>query len=312
MNVLAIMFPIIPPAWSVRSIDTMKFSRDEARRALTDPAFDEIIDTQIRAITSVNPTHIAIDTPYDEEFLPVLRRWVHAVRISGLKVWFRGNFSGWEEWFGYPRIDRAEHLRKTWEFLKSNQDLFEDGDIFTACPECENGGPGDPRSNDDLAGHRSFLLDEYYLTKRAFPQGKQVATNFNSMNADVARLVMDRPMTDAMGGLVVVDHYVSSSEQLADDIKEIAALTHGKVMLGETGVPVPAIHGPMTSHEQAGWLRRALMRLRTIPELIGMNYWVSFGGTTAIWRDEETELPAVDVLRQFYNASTTRGFPPIP
>ena len=29
------------------------------------------------------------------------------------------------------------------------------------CNECENGGPGDPRHNGDVVGHRKFLIKEY-------------------------------------------------------------------------------------------------------------------------------------------------------
>ena len=71
------------------------------------------------------------------------------VRKHGLSVWFRGNFSGWEEWFGYPKIKAYEHINKTRNFIINNPELFADGDIFTSCPECENGGPGDPRDTNN-------------------------------------------------------------------------------------------------------------------------------------------------------------------
>ena len=63
--------------WEIQSIDTMKFSRDLARQKLKDPAFDITIDTQVRLIADSGVTHIAIATPYDEEFLPYLRKWVN-------------------------------------------------------------------------------------------------------------------------------------------------------------------------------------------------------------------------------------------
>ena len=62
-----------------------------------------------------------------------------SARKHSLKVWFRGNLSGWEEWFGYPSINRDEHTAGIVRFITNNPDLFEDGDIFVTCNECENG-----------------------------------------------------------------------------------------------------------------------------------------------------------------------------
>src|SRR3989344_5428418 len=56
---------------------------------------------------------------------------------------------------------------------------FEEGDIFSSCTECENGGPGDPRRSGDVAGHRNFLTEEYKITNDAFRKiGKNVRSNF--------------------------------------------------------------------------------------------------------------------------------------
>lgn len=74
--------------WQVRSIDTMKYSRDLSREKLYDQNFDKVIDEQTKNIAEAGATHIAIDTPYDEEFLPILRRWVKAARKYELKSGF--------------------------------------------------------------------------------------------------------------------------------------------------------------------------------------------------------------------------------
>src|SRR3989304_760988 len=66
--------------WPVQAIDTMKYSRDLAREKLNDPSFDAVIDEQVRIIAETGATHVAIATPYDEEFLPFLTRWVSAAR----------------------------------------------------------------------------------------------------------------------------------------------------------------------------------------------------------------------------------------
>lgn len=288
-------------SWNFQSIDTMKYSRDLSREKLTDPSFNQVIQKQMIQIKSTGATHVAIATPYDEEFYPILKRWVDAARANNLKVWFRGNFSGWEGWFGYSKISREEHMKKTIAFIENHKELFQDGDVFTACPECENGGPGDPRATGDISGHRRFLTDEYIATSREFEKiGKNVLSNYDSMNADVARAVMDTATTKKLGGIVVVDHYVNSPEKLQKDIIDIAHRSQGKVILGEFGAPIPDINGQMSEQEQYEWLQSALGLLKNTKELAGLNYWVSYGGSTELWNGNGTPREAVQAITHFY------------
>lgn len=299
-----------PKFWKVQSIDTMKYSRDLAREKLNDSNFDAVIDKHVGNIASLGATHIAIATPYDSEFLPYLNRWVKAARKYNLKVWFRGNWSGWEKWFNYPAITREEHLNKTKKFILNNPDLFVGGDIFTACPECENGGPtGDPRSSGDVGGHRKFLIDEHNIMSGSFNKiGKSVIYNYNSMNGDVARLIMDKATTKALGGVVTIDHYVRTPEKLVSDIREIHNQSGGMIVLGEIGVPIPDIHGRLDDSEQANWMNNALSQLVKPSEVIGINYWLSYGGSTSLWRDNGTKKPIADILTKFYSPKVLSGY----
>jgi hypothetical protein len=211
----------------------MKYSRDVSREKLNDPSFDRVINQQIKQIAGTGATHVGIATPYDEEFYPILKRWVDSARLYNLKVWFRGNWSGWEGWFEYPKITREEHIKKTQDFIKKHQDIFVDGDVFSPCPECENGGPGDPRRTGDVEGHRKFIVTEYKATKDAFRRiNKNVASNFNSMNGDVARVIMDKKTTKAMDGIVTIDHYVGTPKKLVSDIGQISRSSGGKNSVG--------------------------------------------------------------------------------
>ncbi len=294
--------------WPVQSIDTMKFSRDLAREKLNDKSFEETIKLQVEKIAATGATHVAIGTPYDEEFLPFLRKWVKAARKQELKVWFRGNFSGWEGWFGYDPILPEQHKLNTRQFIVLNQDLFEDGDIFTSCTECENGGPGDPRETGDIDGFRKFLVTEYQLTKKAFDEiGKNVSSNYYSVNGDVARLVMDKKTTEKLDAVVVIDHYVADPEQLAKDLKEISERSGGQVVLGEFGAPIPNIHGYLTEKQQGEWVSTALTELAKVETLVGINYWTSFGGTTGIWSINGQEREAAKVLSAYYSPEKVSG-----
>lgn len=289
------------PIWSVRSIDTMKYSRDIAREKADKAEFDLVIEQQVASIAATGASHIAIATPYDNEFIPYLTRWVNMARKYKLRVWFRGNFSGWEKWFDHERITRTQHLDLTTQFILANPSLFEDGDIFTPCPECENGGPGDPRMTGDVVGHRQFLIDSTRVGQTAFNQiNKEVEVGYHSMNYDVAMAVMDKETTAAVGGIVAIDHYVRSSDKMIKDIEIIKEQSGGKIFLGEFGAPIPDLNGQMTQEQQAEWLEYTLNLLVQNNSVMGLNYWVNVGGSTQLWNDDGTKRLAVDTLTSYY------------
>lgn len=295
--------PVTPNTklWKVESIDTMKYSRDTAREYATDHTFDVEIDQTMADIHATGATHVGIGTPYDPEFIPYLTRWVDAARRQNLNVWFRGNFSGWEGWFEYKKISREDHKLLLSEFLRANPGLFKDGDIISPCPECENGGAGDPRSTGDVIGFRQFLIDETAIADASFKKiGVSVAANYHSMNGDVARLVMDKATTKKLGGIIVVDHYVSTPAQLASSIDDFARSSGGKVILGEFGAPIPDLNGDLNEEQQAAWIEQALLLLAQKKNLVGLNYWVNRGGSTALWNDDGTPRKAVQSLSNYY------------
>lgn len=294
--------------WAIQSIDTMKYSRDLSREKLNSTSFESVIDRQVRDIAAAGATHVAIATPYDEEFLPILQRWVAAARRHDLSVWFRGNFSGWEKWFGYPAMTRQQHTDATLRFISENPDLFADGDLFTACPECENGGPGDPRRVGDVDGYRRFLIDEYKTATEAFRTArKSVSAGYVSMNYDVARLIMDRETTAALGGVVTIDHYIKDPAQLARDAASLAAQSGGKIFFGEFGAPIPDIHGKFTEADQSDWITNALDALAREPSVIGVNYWVGTGGSTQLWDDAGTPKQGVHALKSYFSPKQIIG-----
>jgi len=288
--------------WDFRSIDTMKYSRDYAREKKNDESFREEIDKQMENIAKTGANYVGIATPYDEEFLPYLTDWVASARKHGLRVWFRGNWSGWEGWFEYPhQMTFDEHIAKSLEFVEKNRSLFINGDKFTACPECENGIQGDPRQTGRVDEYRRFLIKETNVLKDKFlSMGLIVDTNLLSMNMDVARIVMDRNTAQALGGVIVIDHYVADPTDLATDAKELANTTGASIIYGEFGAPIPDINGDMTDKEQADWLDRALVEVSKTPEIIGMSYWVNKDGSTEIWESDNTAKPAVEVLTKYF------------
>lgn len=297
-----------PPWWSVQSIDTMKYSRDLSREKINDPSFNTIINTQMEQIAKTGATHVGIATPYDEEFVPILTRWVNAARKHSLKVWFRGNFSGWEQWFEYKRISRDEHIALLSAFITTHPELFIEGDIFTPCPECENGGPGDPRTTGDIDGHRLFLIQEFIAATEAFRRiGVGARVGYFSMNYDVAKVIMDKSTTESVGGIVTIDHYVETPQALLQDVQAIAKQSGGQVFLGEFGAPIPDIHGDMSDAEQSKWLAQAFDLLSREPAVIGINYWVNMGGSTQLWSEDGNPREAVQTVTSAFTPRYASG-----
>jgi hypothetical protein len=64
----------------------------------------------------------------------------------------------------------------------------------------------------------------------------------------------------------------------------------------------------MTMSEQAEWIDDVLRRMEESDVVEGMNYWLSTGGTTAIWNSEGGETPSVQTLARHYKTVVVYGF----
>jgi ribosome assembly protein YihI (activator of Der GTPase) len=71
-------------------------------------------------------------------------------------------------------------------------------------------------------------------------------------------------------------------------------------MLGEFGVPIPDIHGKLNEEEQARWVDESLNLIQSLEEVVGLNYWVSHGGSTAIFNNDHSSKPAAKVLEKYF------------
>ncbi len=78
-------------------------------------------------------------------------------------------------------------------------------------------------------------------------------------------------------------------------------------MLGEFGAPIPDIHGVMSEKEQADWINEALLKLVTMNEVEGLNYWTNTGSSTKLWNDDGARRMGADTLKSFYKADIVSG-----
>lgn len=289
------------PQFRFTSVDTMKLSRDNAR----DPESIKDIPFYVKAVADLGATHIAIGTPYDEEFYPVLNAWVREARKHNLKVWFRGNFSSWEGWFEYPEFsDVNEHHSLTTKFIENHPELFEKDDIFTPVPEAENGGMGDPRENPaEVQPFNEFLVKSYDSCVSAFEKiNKPVRCGYFSSNGDIARDILTEDTVRKTGNTVVIDHYIDSAQRMDDDITYLINKFPGaKIVIGEFGAPVEDINGRMTEEEQASFISSLFdVFIKQKEHVVGVNYWVLAGGGTAIYKNK-TPLLVAEVIKEKFS-----------
>jgi hypothetical protein len=106
---------------------------------------------------------------------------------------------------------------------------------------------------------------------------------------------------------VVIDHYIKDPEQLGKDIKVIAQKSVCRVVLGEFCAPISDINGQMTEKEQANWIKNSLVQLSEVPQLVGVNYWVSRGGATQLWENSGRPRMAVSVIEKFFKPEILAG-----
>ena len=288
----------------------MKVSRDRARERLT-PEKIKLIQNHIKKIADMGANCVAIGTPYNDEFLPYTTLWVQEARKNNLRVWFRGNWAEWEGWFNYPKgMTTATHVAKTKQFIAANKTLFEDGDIFTAAPEAENGGPFAPLDTPQKYQlFREFLGAQATEIDKSFQQiGKNITTNWSSMSGGVAKSVFTSQTVKATGNIVTLDHYVSDPSGMDEYILHFQQRFQADLVFGEFGAPIPDINGKMTENEQKEFVEQLFARLYYYsPYIKGVNYWTLSESSTALLAPDHSELPVVESIRKYYQPAEIRG-----
>ncbi|GAC1572692.1 MAG: hypothetical protein NVS3B9_2480 [Candidatus Doudnabacteria bacterium] len=269
----------------------------------------QFVDAELIQIKNMGANCVAVGTPYDPEFLPYMRVWVNEARKNGLRVWFRGNLSGWEGWFNYPRfVNTEQHHRGITKFIKSNPDLFVKGDIFTPAPEPENGILGDPRAlRNSKSAFLKFITDSYTNCTKAFSEiNKNVDCRF-SFNGDIAKDILTPEVVKGIGN-IGIDHYLKNPDQYSTDITFLNKKYNSKVFIGEFGAPVPNIHGSLTEQQQADFVEQSLRNFALNKNLVGgVNYWVLKGGSTALLRDDSSSKPAVKKIQNYFMPGVLKG-----
>lgn len=297
--------------WKYQCIDTMKYSRDTARNwEGKEKELSKEIEFEMKIIKETGANCVAVASPYDDEFIPFLTQWVAAARSYDLHVWFRGNFSGWENWFDYPSLSsRQEHVEKTSRFITENPHLFEDGDIFSPAPEPENGIFGDPRQK-ERKEFNEFLKNSYSSCVKSFQKiEKNVKCGLFSMNYDVAYSSVDKNTVEKTGKVIAIDHYIKNAENYAKDLDAIYQKFQSKIFIGEFGGPIPDLNGNLREEEQAKLVEKLLNSLYLKKDIIlGVNYWTLRDASSELIRKNQQVKPAYHVLQKYFSPGFARGY----
>jgi hypothetical protein len=301
--------------WEFGCIDTMKQSRDGARNFLRDPQREEKIAQEVKAIQELGASHIAVDTPYDAEFFPILENYVQEARKNKLNVFFRGNFSSLEYqdrekdpktgWFDYPHEpDHTKYLSLTENFIKQRSNLFEDGDIFDVWPERENAFPS---KFDNPAAYEAFLLQSRNTCKDAFAKLNKNIRCVGSMNGYIATHLSPATVR-GLDNIVVPDHYVKQATDMGNLLEELRNLYGAdvQVILGEFGAPHETLNGPMTEQQQSAFVEELFRQIEQSPNVIGVNYWVDRGGSTALFNENGSPREVAEVVKKYYTKNVKK------
>lgn len=277
--------------WSIKSVDTQVVSKHWPNVPKGS------IKEQVVLIKDLGVNYIAIATPYDR--LEELKNWVDEIHLQGLNVWFRSHWAEWEGTDGkQASLTPQQYLDKTVEFIKSNPDLFREGDAFTVTVEPEQAGVGLGKKFLNWDQYRRFILDQILYSNEAFGSiglKKKIYTNWISVNGWVVENVYTEDMVDKLG-LIVIDHYTEQSktvgeidppEKIVDDMSRdldrFYTKWHKPILLGEWGYQ---IYQNTSEENQAFVVRSVLEKLQTKPYLIGVNYWVHMGNQSRLIGDE--------------------------
>lgn len=273
--------------WRIRSVDSMKLSRDTLRSPLSDAQ----IAADVALDATLHLTHIAVDVYYDDP--AYMARWVRAVRRVGLHVWFRAHWYAWEDHRERRGdMDPRAYIAATRRFLQGHADLLQDGDIFDFCPEPENGAYwlqtyGDGwswRNRAARSAFNTFIRSGIYMASTTLANRGRggVLITVVSVNASIAERMLSKPTVERLG-MITLDLYsegrtrdpaVATGRVLAE-IARVRRRWAVPILLGEHGY---ARDMRVDDATQARVLAAELLALGRVPYLLGQNYWVDAGG----------------------------------
>lgn len=219
--------------WNVQSANPVDLSRNQSRYFFIDKTYKNKVLKELKEIKSSGANFVTISTPYNDEFVPVLKYWTTQAHKLKLKVWFNGGFAEWEGWFSYKKNKSiSDILSEGKKFINNNSNLFEDGDAFTLMPQAEDGGPWNPVKQQEFINFKNFIVSEYELCANEFSRlGIEIKCNWIPINSDLAPNIIDDKTLNELDNLIVINRRSKTSTDLSKNLETIYSKFGANIML---------------------------------------------------------------------------------
>ncbi|MDO8583522.1 MAG: hypothetical protein Q7R51_03245 [bacterium] len=280
--------PIITPTpaavktWAIQSIDAMKDTKDTICGQRSDIWINQFVGKAVE----LGANYVAISTPYDSpscgNSTDYARRWVQAIRARGLNVWHRHMPLSFEGIYSVTKNNSSDYLNMISNYIKSNPDLFQPGDIFTPIPEPQNGGISGvtycAAGVCQFSSKESFnlwLRNAMTISNNAFQSigktGMKIGyfgfdgfVAWGDNNPDWHGILEDS--TIAQMGNITIDHYPELiGDAMANDLNELKALYPNiPIIIGEWGT--------VTGQDVQNQVRTTMAAAKNAG-VQGFNYW---------------------------------------
>lgn len=294
---------------SLKGVDVMKFTKD----TMTNQPSDQEIQNIVSAVKSMNVTHISVSIPMDSDAdypaggkpsprtsAALAQKWADTIHGAGLKVIWRGTWSGIEGIYGFPKRVGANRfptglaataetdgsntwLGKTYQYILNNPNLFQAGDVWAPLPERTEGIFSDstsflPHTSPGLqTNFVNFFNDLKTVSDRAFSRlGRTgVLTGMTANNySEVVSGWLPQSLFD-VNGIVAIDYYGinHSAAEMEYDIRNMFKTRGKPVFLQEWG---DYWNSGMSQTDRAQYLTgvySVIERLANEGVLAGFNYW---------------------------------------
>jgi hypothetical protein len=283
------------------SVDVMKLTKD----VVTNQPSQSQINSIVAALAQLNLKYIAISVPMDatadypagEKPYPqtaevFTREWADAIHNHGLKVMWRGTFSGLEGLYNFKqlvgpnRISAAAWLTKTSNYITSHPAYFQNGDIWAPMPERTQGIFQDstsflPYTGGIQTNYANFFNSVKTVSDAAFAKiGKSVITGWTANNFSEVSSGWLPVSVYNTAGIISVDYYgtTHTPQEMQQNLTALYQKTHKQIYLQEWS---DYWDGSLSATQRQAYLTsmyQVFQHLANQGVLAGFNYWGGWPG----------------------------------
>lgn len=299
--------------WSIQSVDAMKYTKD----VICNQKDEVWINKWVGKAAELGATHVAISTPYDNpkcgDAVAYTKTWIKAIRAKGLKVFHRQMPLQFEGIYDNPKSPGANFTAMVTNYIKTNKENYQEGDIFTPIPEPQNGGIKSVNNCaqgvcifSSTANFNQWLRDTTIASREAFGQiglKDKVGVGYYGFDGFIA-WGHNNPDWQGKGfledetvriiGHIAVDHYPEAvGTEMGTDLAQLEKrFPNTPIIISEWGTIKGGNIEQQVKNSMGGAKR---------PSVVGFNYWhLGPGGNEALINDDFTNRPQFNEVQSFF------------